>query len=229
MNYTRLCLIVVLLCARGAYAQNKPDEPKAESYSLPAAVAFMDKASQDWTGSRKCFACHTNYVYLMAKPLTESGQVDEAHRAVRAELEKMVEERWEKSGPRWDAEVVMSAAVLAMNDAATTGKLHVTTRKALDRMWKVQRADGGFDWLKCGWPPMESDDDYGSPSPHWPLVQRQKIIKTLLLLNLAWPSCAPILKRHRHPRCIIKPCCCGRRLMVSSCYRPSSVRARLTS
>jgi squalene-hopene/tetraprenyl-beta-curcumene cyclase len=55
----------------------------------------------------------------------------------------------------------MSAAVLAMNDAATSGKLHATTRKALDRMWTLQRADGGFDWLKCGWPPMESDDDYG--------------------------------------------------------------------
>ena len=166
MNHTRHCLTLITLfsialCTRTSSAQNKADEPKAESYSLPAAVAFMDKASQDWTGSRKCFACHTNYVYLMAKPMTETGQLDEAHRAVRDELEKMVEERWEKSGPRWDAEVVMSAAVLAMNDAATTGKLHPTTRKALDRMWKVQRADGGFDWLKCGWPPMESDDDYG--------------------------------------------------------------------
>ena len=55
----------------------------------------------------------------------------------------------------------MTAAVLALNDQATTGKLHPATQKALKRMWTVQREDGGFEWLKCGWSPMESDDDYG--------------------------------------------------------------------
>jgi squalene-hopene/tetraprenyl-beta-curcumene cyclase len=77
-------------------------------------------------------------------------------------LEQLVEVRWPESGPRWDAEVVMSAVVLAYNDAATSGKLHPTTRKALDRMWTVQKEDGGFNWLKCDWPPMESDDHYGA-------------------------------------------------------------------
>jgi squalene-hopene/tetraprenyl-beta-curcumene cyclase len=28
-------------------------------------------------------------------------------------------------------------------------------------MWLVQQEDGGWNWLKCDWPPMESDDDYG--------------------------------------------------------------------
>jgi squalene-hopene/tetraprenyl-beta-curcumene cyclase len=50
---------------------------------------------------------------------------------------------------------------LAFNDAKTTGKLHPLTRKALDRMWTLQQKDGGFKWLKCGWPPMESDDHFG--------------------------------------------------------------------
>ena len=31
----------------------------------------------------------------------------------------------------------------------------------LSFMWTVQEDDGGFDWLKCDWPPMESDDHYG--------------------------------------------------------------------
>ena len=48
------------------------------------------------------------------------------------------------------------------NDAATTGKLHPMTRKALDRMWTVQKPDGGWDWLKCDWPPCEHDDYYGA-------------------------------------------------------------------
>ena len=168
MFYSRRAILVAMLLLqsflmRTLPAQNTPEEPKADSFSLPAAIGFMDKVSQDWTKSRQCFACHTNYMYLMSKPASDSKQNDASHREVRLELEKMVEERWSQSGPRWDAEVVMSAAVLAMNDAATTGQLHASTRKALDRMWTVQREDGGFSWLKCGWPPMESDDDFGIP------------------------------------------------------------------
>jgi squalene-hopene/tetraprenyl-beta-curcumene cyclase len=66
------------------------------------------------------------------------------------------------SGPRWDAEVIATAVTLAINDASTTGKLHPRTRQALDRIWTLQRADGGFTWLKCDWPPYEHDDYYGA-------------------------------------------------------------------
>ncbi len=142
-----------------APAANSADEPLAEQFSLSAAARFLDQSSLDWTVRRKCFTCHTNYSYLMARPTINAEVV--AHQQVRRALEELVTDRWSKQGPRWDAEVVMTAAVLAMNDTATTGKLAETTRAALKRMWTLQRADGGFDWLKCGWPPMESDDDYG--------------------------------------------------------------------
>lgn len=140
-------------------AANKADEPLAESFSMAAATRFLDQASLEWTKSRKCFTCHTNLAYLVARPAVSASGT--AHQQIRSALEEMVEKRWVERGPRWDAEVVMVAAVLALNDAATSGKLHATTRKALDRMWSVQRADGGIEWLKCGWPPMESDDDFG--------------------------------------------------------------------
>jgi|GEM_PF-6186273 len=141
-------------------APNAVDEPRADRFSLDKAVAFLDQASLEWTASRKCFTCHTNYAYLMARPAVSAENT--AHREVRAELEKLVTGRWAESGPRWDAEVVMTAAALAINDRATTGKLHAITRQALDRMWTVQRGDGGFNWLKCKWPPMESDDHFGA-------------------------------------------------------------------
>jgi squalene-hopene/tetraprenyl-beta-curcumene cyclase len=64
--------------------------------------------------------------------------------------------------PRWDTEVVATAATLAITDAQTTGKLHPLTRKALDRMWTVQQKDGAWNWLKCTWPPFEHDDYYGA-------------------------------------------------------------------
>ncbi len=139
---------------------NRVDEPVAEDFSLDRATRFLDDVATDWTTSRKCFTCHTNYLYLVARPLVSPDA--DAHREVRAALEELVQRRWAAQGPRWDAEVVMSAAVLALNDAATTGKLHEATRQALDRMWTVQREDGGVAWLKCGWPPMESDDDFGA-------------------------------------------------------------------
>ena len=138
---------------------NTADEPLAKAFSMESAARFLDTASLHWTKNRQCFACHTNFAYLMVRP--EVNADNTAHRQLRAALEEMVEKRWETDGPRWDAEVVMSAATLVMNDVATTGELQPTTQKALARMWKVQRDDGGFDWLKCGWPPMESDDDYG--------------------------------------------------------------------
>ena len=41
-----------------------------------------------------------------------------------------------------NAAAVMTAAVLSHNDAATTGELHLLTRKALDRMWTLLLAVG---------------------------------------------------------------------------------------
>ncbi len=138
---------------------NRSDEPLAAEFSLDKAVHFLDSASLTWLNERKCFSCHTNYAYLYARPAT-TADVD-AHRQVRAAAEQLVTERWPSDGPRWDAEIIATAAALTYNDAATTGELHATTRTALDKMWTVQRESGGFDWLKCEWPPMESDDHYG--------------------------------------------------------------------
>ena len=119
----------------------------------------MDSASLNWQKQRKCFTCHTNYSYLYARPGLATNA--SAHLEVRKFAEELVSERWKEKGPRWDAEVVATAAALAFNDAATTGKLHPVTKTALDRMWTLQKEDGGWKWLKCNWPPMESDDHYG--------------------------------------------------------------------
>lgn len=155
-----LGLILVPLALLGAEPQeNSRTEPYAQTFSMEKGIEFLEVAAADWTQTRKCFTCHTNYAYLIVRP--HLSALSTSHEAIRSELEELVEVRWEKRGPRWDAEVVMSAAVLALNDAATTGDLHPATRTALDRMWTVQTESGGINWLKCGWPPMESDDDFG--------------------------------------------------------------------
>ena len=139
---------------------NRADEPLRKEFSLAAATDFLDAASADWWQTRGCFTCHTNYSYLLVRPGLKKDSPVAGE--MRKHLEELVEKRWADKGPRWDAEVIMSGAVLAQHDAATTGKLHETTRKALDRMWTLQREDGGFNWLKCNWPPMESDDHFGA-------------------------------------------------------------------
>jgi len=142
-------------------AANQADEPLAAVFSAAKARDFLDHSSLAWQKTHKCLTCHTNYLYLLSRPSFNS--TDPAPRAVREFVEQLVSERWPQQGPRWDAEVVMTALVLAAGDAATTGQLHPLSRQALDRIWTVQKEDGGFEWLKCNWPPMESDDEYGAP------------------------------------------------------------------
>ncbi len=149
-------------------AASKPEvsatEPVAAVASMANAARYLDEKSLSWTRERRCGSCHTNYPYLAARPALKENPS-----TAQAEIRKFFEERvahWDDkakgAAPKWDAEVVSTAAALAINDAATTGKLHPLTRKALDRIWTVQKSDGGFDWLKCGWPPYEYDDYHGA-------------------------------------------------------------------
>jgi squalene-hopene/tetraprenyl-beta-curcumene cyclase len=138
---------------------NSADEPMAAEFSMERAVHFLDSAALTWQKEQQCFTCHTNFAYLYARPFASTDET--AHRQVRSYAEELVRDRWPAQGPRWDAEVVATAAALAFNDRATTGKLHPLTRTALDRMWELQQEHGGWNWLKCDWPPMESDDHYG--------------------------------------------------------------------
>ncbi|MEX1233059.1 MAG: squalene--hopene cyclase [Planctomycetaceae bacterium] len=140
-------------------AENQKDEPLAETFSMDKALHFLDSAALNWQKQKGCMTCHTNYAYLYARPTVDADAA--AHQTVRAFAEDLVNTRWKESGPRWPAEVIATAAALAYNDSTTTSKLHESTRTALDRMWTIQREDGGFDWIKCGWPPMENDDHYG--------------------------------------------------------------------
>jgi len=137
--------------------ENRPDEPIRGEFSLDAAVRFLDGAALNWQKERKCFACHTDYAFLFSRPLV--SPTTPVHGTIRSKLEHLAEHP--RDVKYRVTEAVMVASVLAQNDALTTGKLHPTTRKALDRMWSMQREDGGFDWMKYSQPPSEVDDHYG--------------------------------------------------------------------
>ena len=143
---------------------NSAEEPRVVSASLPAAARFLDAAAVNWTRERKCATCHTNVPYLFAR-----GTLKDAPSEGAATVRRFFEDRaahWDDEAkaakPRSDAEVVVTAVALAFHDAQTSGKLHPLTRKALDRIWTLQRPDGAWNWLKCAWPPFEHDDYYGA-------------------------------------------------------------------
>ena len=140
-----------------------PSEPFAAVASMAKAGEYLDRVALGWTNEKKCGSCHTNYPYLGARPAL--GETSERYAQVRSYFENRVV-HWDdaapESKPKWPAEVVLTAEGLARGDHATTGTLHPITRQALDRMWTVQKADGGFEWVKCDWYPLEYDDYYGA-------------------------------------------------------------------
>lgn len=142
---------------------NTPFEPFAAVASMAKAGEYLDRVALGWTKEKKCGSCHTNYPYLGARPAV--GATSDPYVQVRGYFENRVA-HWDdaaaESKPKWPAEVVLTAEGLARSDRATTGALHPLTRRALDRMWTVQKPDGGFEWVKCDWYPFEYDDYYGA-------------------------------------------------------------------
>jgi len=139
-------------------AEIRADEPMLGKLDLSLARQSLDRSAWHWQKSFKCVSCHTTSAYMMSRPSLKGDE--SVHDDIRSQLEEIVEVKWERKLPA-PGYVVATAASLAIHDQRTSGKLDPTTKKALDRMWEVQRADGGFDWLNCGWAPMELDDHYG--------------------------------------------------------------------
>ncbi|MGL4554004.1 MAG: squalene--hopene cyclase [Gemmataceae bacterium] len=156
-------LAAALLAADYSPGPNKADEPLAKTFSLEQAGKFLDHVGAKWTAERKCQTCHTNVAALWARPALKAASEEE--KGVRRFFEERAA-NWDRGrkgdAPRWDTEVVVTGVTLAVHDAKTTGKLHPMTEAALNRMWKVQKPAGAWDWLKCNWPPQEHDDEFGA-------------------------------------------------------------------
>jgi squalene-hopene/tetraprenyl-beta-curcumene cyclase len=146
-------------------ADISPDEPLAKEFSLRRAARAMDVAALHWQKTRSCTACHTMLPYLMARPALAG--VSPPPGDVRRFFEEVVAGKREAM-PNYTCKDVDSAvaigvaAALALNDRGTTGKLHPLTRQALERMWKRQRADGGWEWPFRDTPPLKVSEHYGA-------------------------------------------------------------------
>lgn len=140
---------------------NRADEPLRKQFSAEAAVGFLDTVAANWQRDEKCVACHTLHAYLIARPAA-AGNLS-VHRQIRLAVEQAAaKDGLQSDEPMRSTESVLVAASLAVNDERTTGTLHPITRRALDRMWTLQRDDGTWRWpTGCKWPPSEIDEFFG--------------------------------------------------------------------
>lgn len=155
---------------------NRPDEPLAATLSLEKTRNFLDEMAVNWTREKGCGTCHSNIAYMIGR--SALGPHTPAADEVRNFFTDRAT-RWDSMGNElirgpvatskgwglvtWFAhEVIVTGTMLAMDDAGTTGTLAPLTRQVLDRMWTLQRQDGGFYWLMAVSHPYETSEYYGS-------------------------------------------------------------------
>lgn len=163
--------------ARGAEPPKKPRvdltvEPLLEQWSAAKAAEYLDVRANADEGT-KCLNCHATYAYLPARPWLPAPGTKHAERRTATEQSAagLLKEPWssdvtgekpvDRKVERRITEALLTATVLAQHDAITTGRLQPVTRESLDLMWRLQRADGGWHWLKTTEPPSATDDHYG--------------------------------------------------------------------
>jgi squalene-hopene/tetraprenyl-beta-curcumene cyclase len=167
---TIICVVTVFSWSHPTWAVDPPSksEPLAREHSIDKASAYLESAANAWMNKQHCIACHTGYPYVLAGPSFGPKPAP-----ILASTRKYLEDRvahWDRGregdspdpGDEGVTEVVATAATLAFHDAQTTGQLHPLTRKALDRMWTIQQADGVWDWNKHRLPPLEYDEYFGA-------------------------------------------------------------------
>src|SRR5208282_5077752 len=142
---------------------NRANEPCLKQFSLSKAREHLDAGAHGH--ENHCFACHSTFAYLPARPVV--GKMTATHRQALHAVEEFVAKpaaeklNPNKTPPLQICEADMTAHALAQHDAVAEKKLLPITGKALDRIWDLQRDDGSWNWLKLGAPPSESDDHFG--------------------------------------------------------------------
>lgn len=154
------------------------DKEAAAKYLDERMDLWFDKARKLRTGqgNTSCVACHTVVPYALARPVLrkatgvikptpqEARLLEETVRRVDTygSHETLYKGKDEQSR---GTEAVLNLLILSGEDArqnlqAPSGP----TRKALEELWKAQRADGAWDWLDFGLEPYESKNSpyYGA-------------------------------------------------------------------
>lgn len=152
-------------------------------WNREAAAAYLDQRMDEWfakadtlrtgEGQTTCVSCHTVIPYALARPALrramhvdaptpqETRLVDETSRRVRTydSQQLLYDYEDDKKGESRGTEAVLYALILAAADAGQARREPSdATRRAMARLWQLQRADGAWEWLDVGLEPFESID-----------------------------------------------------------------------
>jgi len=135
------------------------DEAAIGTFSLNAALDYLDKGAVAWARDQKCVSCHTTGTYMLIRPqlMEKAGKPSqELFEFFQSELKRQQARPREqlRFGSRSE-EVIYLAAGLAQWDAHVAGKLSPTTEQALALMLDLQFPSGTWRVKDC-WAPMES-------------------------------------------------------------------------
>lgn len=140
-------------------------EPILKEFSLELADRYLEQGATAWSSQRKCVSCHTNGIYLFARPEL-SAELGPPAKAMRdffvKELHKLQGQKRERllSGIR-PTQIAYVAAGLAKWDQRVRRQLSKETDEALRFMLNVQSDDGSWGNADC-WPPFESSSYQGA-------------------------------------------------------------------
>jgi hypothetical protein len=142
------------------------------------AGEYLNRRAADWLANApaisnvKCaMSCHTTFGAMMADGAI--GKVVDIPSAAQArtEFEKRVDmaspvpfygkDGDAKTKESIATESVLNAVALSMSDLGKGGTLSDPAKKALDKMWAQQGADGSWAWLEFGLEPWETRNDFG--------------------------------------------------------------------
>ncbi len=148
-----------------AIAPARADEPLRESFSLDAAVDYVEKGTTAWQNARQCISCHTNGAYNQFRPALSPMLGTPPKRHWEFLKQELIESKTLDRETALEGLRPTQAAVLAHGmaewDYHVEGKLRDETRDALRIMLSLQREDGSWGNDDC-WPPLESSNYHGA-------------------------------------------------------------------
>ena len=167
--------MLVVLAGLAACRAASPSPPDWK----PKTIAHLEARAQDWIDHTPevgenfdCdMSCHTTHTFLTVRPLL--GGSHDTFDKIRGKIEARVaqagslrtavsyygEPGSDKERESRATEAVLNAATLVFADPTAA---RPATRVAFDRMWELQREDGGFDWLDYDLEPWEAGGDFGA-------------------------------------------------------------------
>ncbi|HXP61566.1 MAG TPA: prenyltransferase/squalene oxidase repeat-containing protein [Dongiaceae bacterium] len=166
--------------------QARTGRDKPTAWDQQAAAEYLDDRLDLWfekarklrtgQGITTCVSCHLTVPYALARPALrkaagasqptpqEARLLDETLRRVDTygSHDPLSKSKAEQS---CGTEAVLNLLILAGADTRQDRRVSsAPTRKALEELWKEQRADGAWNWLDTGLEPYESTDSvyYGA-------------------------------------------------------------------